>query len=201
MNKFMSYLIFQNIILLYLILFIPVSLLFKAPSDYSLTTYFFLFLFFVCVIVIFYLNNLLINDKSISFGFLHFYPFIFLLRKFNRVLKRDYPNYQLSDNQKQIIIIFLMNKHSYLTEKGYYSFSDLMKIVFNEQEPEFMLMIETTPFWIELHEYADHYALNRQLLTEKGLKFNDKRFSISILIFFVVYIIIIIIIYSYAILI
>lgn len=195
MNKFIAILIFQNILFFYVVFFIPVSILLKINQEYSIASNLILASFFLSVILIFLINSGLIKNQSLSFGFLRFIPFLLLLRKFNFILKTDYPDLQLRDYQKQIIIIYLMNKHVFIKENDYYNFSRLIKIERQEGESEFIQMVLNTPFWYELHEYSDHYSIDRQFLAEKGLVYNEKKFAFITLLCFLLYCLLLIIIY------
>jgi len=176
MNKFLGTLILQNIILLYLIFFIPIYLYLKPITNIANDEVLFLIIYVVLVIIISYLNAFLINDPDLSFGFLRFLPFIFLLRKFNSLLKHEYPSVSLSYFQKYIIVIHIMNKHAVLTEEEYIYFSRLMKPTTDDPEYEFSVFIET-PFWYELQAGLDHYAIRRELFADKGLRYNERSFA------------------------
>ena len=195
MNKFLGILIVQNILFFYLVFFIPVSIFLKIGHDYSLTNYFLLIVFFSFVILIFFLNRYLIKNEALSFGFLRFVPFILLMHKFNSILKLHYSDLSLPEYQKQIIVIYFMNKHVLINEEDYLHFSKLFKISMGEGESEFLQLIESTQFFYELHEYSDQYCINRQLLAEKGMVFNEKKFAYLILFCFIAYILLIIILY------
>lgn len=190
MNKFLGTLIIQNIILLYLFAFIPIYLALKpyiAISQYDLI---FLSTYLVLVIIISYLNSFLLMDKSLSFGFIRFFPFLILLRRFNKVLKEKFPSVSLSNYQKYIIVIHLMNGHAILTEEEYTYFSRLIKPATDDVEYEFSIFIET-PFWGELHEGTDQYGLRRELFSELGLRYSDKSLAIRVLILVIIYLLII----------
>ena len=194
MNKFLGSLIIQNIILIYLILFIPIYLYLKPISNIADYEFVFLIIYVVLVAIIALVDTYLVDDKTLSFGFLRFYPFLFLLKKLNSVLKKEFPSLSISIYQKYIIIIHLMNRHAILTEDGYTYFSKLIKPPTDEPDYEFSLFIET-PFWYELQKGLDQYSLNRQLLTEKNLTFNEKSFALKFFLLVFLYLILVVLIY------
>lgn len=194
MNKFLGTLILQNIILLYLIFFIPIYLYLKPITNLADYEFLFLIIYVALVIIISYLNTRLLNDPDLSFGFIRFPPFILLLRKFNVLLKEEYPSVSLSYFQKYIIIIHLMNKHAVLTEEEYVYFSRLMKPTTDDPEYEFSVFIES-PFWYELQEGLDHYALRRELFSEKNLQYNERSFAKKFFSIVFVYLVLVLLIY------
>ncbi len=194
MNKFLGTLIVQNILLIYLILFIPIYLYLKPLTDLVNYEMLFLIIYVIVVIIISYLNTYLLNDPDLSFGFLRFVPFFLLLMKLNKVLKRDYPGLSLSYFQKYIMIIHLMNRHAVLTEEEYTYFSRLMRPTTDDPEYEFSVFIET-PFWYELQPGLDHYALRRELFSEKGLQFSEKSFAMRFFLLVILYLLVVALIY------
>ncbi len=79
-----------------------------------------------------------------------------------------------------------MNYHAILTEEDYTFFSRLMKPTSDDIEYEFSTFIET-PFWVEVQEGLDHYILQRELLSNLGLQFNEKSFTLKFLVLIVIY--------------
>ena len=193
MDKFLLTLIIQNIIVCCMIIFVPVYLLFKSQIDVSFYQYVFLFLFILSLIVISILNYFLILDKKISFGFIRFLPFILMLRKFNSILP-SFLGYKFSTYQKYLTIVYLMNRHSILSKESYAHFSKLLPVKNDVLDDDFQEMIES-PFWVELHELSDQYAVNRELLAEHGLTIVEQSFAKKNLIFIFFYISLIILIF------
>lgn len=194
MNKFLGTLLLQNVILLYILGFIPFYLYLKPITTIGQYELPLLVIYIVMVVIISYLNGFLLVDKSLSFGFLRFIPFSILLIKFNTLLKEEFPTITLSSYQKYIIIVHLMNKHAILTEEEYTYFSRLIKPSTDDVEYEFSVFIET-PFWEEVQEGVDHYSLRREFLSEKGIRFSSGSFAKKFALFFLVYLVLVLIIY------
>ena len=190
MNKFIGTLLLQNVILIYLLAFIPIYLYLKPITSIAQYEAVLLFFYIILVIVISYLNSFLLIDKSLSFGFLRFIPFLILFLKFNSLLKKEFPTISLSSYQKYIIIIHLMNKHAILTEEEYTFFSKLIKPSTDDIEYEFSIFIET-PFWVEVQEGVDHYSLQRKFLSEKRLRFSERSFAKKFMLFFLIYLVLV----------
>lgn len=193
MNKFFGTLILQNILLIYLVVSLPIYLYLKTLTNIADYDFLILIIYIIAVVVISILNNYLLNDATLSFGFLRFFPFVILLIKLNSLLKIEYPNISLTYYQKYILVIHLMNPHAVLTEEEYQYFSKLIKPT-DDPEYEFSLFIET-PFWYELQEGLDHYGVRRDLFSEKGIKYSEKSFAIRFFTFITLYLILIAILY------
>lgn len=190
MNRFISILIFQNILVLFLISFIPTYMIYKKTHDVYELGFLVLFLFIAIMLIIIFLDSILISDSTLSFGFLRFYPFIFLFIKLNSILNNKYLSYRLTTDQKCILLIHVMNNHAILSDESYFKFS---KFMMNNKSPnyeEYRLFTET-PFWVEVYPDIDQYSVNKNLLASHGLTYNEKKFAFSTFGFFAIYLLLI----------
>lgn len=186
MNKFIGTLVLQNFLVLLLFTFIPFYLVFKRTNDVSGYDYFLLILFVAFVLIALYLDQKLLSDDNLEFGFLRFYPLIILLLKLNAMLKKHFSNLSLNLDQKILIIVYLMNKHSVLSDERYFSFSKLLNQKSEKLYDEYNEFTDT-PLWIEVYEDLDEYSLDRELLASYGLKYNEKWFILGFSVIIVAY--------------
>ena len=193
MNKFIGTLILQNLLTIILISFIPLYLVFKKTNDVSNYEYYLLFIFLAIIFVITILDGRLLSDENLSFGFIRFYPFIILLLRFNSILRKNFSSLSLSLDQKCLLLVYFMNKHSVLSDESYFSFSRLISQKTDKEYEEYSIFTES-PFWVELYEDLDEYGINRELLASYGIKYNEKNFVLGFIIFIILYLLLILLI-------